>query len=176
MEKRCDFLLLMALKKSWEKRGLLSLIWPSRLGFLQLATPWPSAGPTGWRNEWSSWSNSRRSRDQVQEPMAGLWAITLGIHRSPFQLSTAPRGRRGRGARRPRFSMVLWTEWPDVLDSRLLSSTLGKLRGARCCCWEACPHLPTPFPLIFSGEIWTISVDWEVLPSRSIFNSRAWTY
>ena len=103
--------------------------------------------------------------------MAGLWAITLGIHRSPFQLSTAPRGRRGRGARRPRFSMVLWTEWPDVLDSRLLSSTLGKLRGARCCCWEACPHLPTPFPLIFSGEIWTISVDWEVLPSRSIFNS-----
>ena len=108
--------------------------------------------------------------------MAGLWAITLGIHRSPFQLSTAPRGRRGRGARRPRFSMVLWTEWPDVLDSRLLSSTLGKLRGARCCCWEACPHLPTPFPLIFSGEIWTISVDWEVLPSRSIFNSRVWTW
>ena len=114
------------------------------------------------RDEYSQRSNSRQSRDQVQEPMAGLWAITLGIHRSPFQLST-PLAKRAvaRGFQwfcgRASGQRLSATAASVKLDSRLLSyARLGKLLH-RC---EACPHLPTPFPLIFSLsalKIWTFS-------------------
>ena len=134
------------------------------------------------RDEYSQRSNSRQSRDQVQEPMAGLWAITLGIHRSPFQLST-PLAKRavargfqwfcGRASGQRLSATAASVNWtPDssaTLDSEscFIDAKLARI-SRHLSLWSSLSQL-----LSTDGK-YGHSQHWEVLPSRSIPNSCFW--